>query len=380
MLNLKLEVCMTKDCHYYAVLAFARAMGFKKEIAHKIAYASQFVDDAKINHITLKRNFETLEYININGEPSFYNMSTCHCYFKMKTYNYSAMTANTAAFHFVPGGGGSTFTRKMRCKQENPVIAEIIELALKEDNPVKFGMLLHSFADTFAHQGFSGIVSKVNDIKECKAKIRVRGENLLKKWCRNLLLKTYDKCFDLAIPAYGHGQAANFPDEPYLKWSYKYEYLDEDNHLSVPAKIDNPKRYVAAYYEIQHLLERFLDMHPQFKDDEFESISCKKCYKLIIKKAAVKRRIKNWQKFMLKNRMFEETDPVLYYDEEAWLKAAFADYQKNKYDARKVENAKLRLDFADTNWYQFYKAVHWYKPLFFAGCKKHGVDIPNEYI
>jgi len=371
---------MTKDCHYYAVLAFARAIGYKKEIAHKIAYASQFVDDAKINHITLKRNFETLDYLNMNGKPSFYNMATCHCYFKLKTYNYSAMTANTSAFHFVPGGGGKTFTRKMRCKQNNPVINEILELAINEDNPVKFGMLLHSFADTFAHQGFSGIISKVNDIKECKAKIRVRSENLLKKWGRGLALKFYDKCFDWAVPAYGHGQVANFPDEPYLKWSYVYEYLDDDNDLSVPTKIDNPKRFVAAFYEIQHLLERFLKLHPEFKDNDFKPLSSKKCYKLIIKKAGVKRRIKIWQKFMLKNKMFIESDQAFKYDEELWLKAAFADYHKNKYDARNVNNANLRIDFGESDWYQFYKAVHWYKPMFFATCKKHGVEIPNEYI
>ena len=39
---------MKIDAHYYALLAFARAIGFKKECAHRIAYASQFVDDAKI--------------------------------------------------------------------------------------------------------------------------------------------------------------------------------------------------------------------------------------------------------------------------------------------------------------------------------------------
>ena len=34
----------------------ARSVGIEKEAAHKIAYASQYVDDAKINHITLDNN------------------------------------------------------------------------------------------------------------------------------------------------------------------------------------------------------------------------------------------------------------------------------------------------------------------------------------
>ncbi len=44
---------MKIDAHYYTVLAFARMVGYKKEIAHQIAYASQFVDDAKINKMSL---------------------------------------------------------------------------------------------------------------------------------------------------------------------------------------------------------------------------------------------------------------------------------------------------------------------------------------
>ena len=44
---------MKKDAHFYALLAMAHSVGIEKETAHKIAYASQFVDDAKINKITL---------------------------------------------------------------------------------------------------------------------------------------------------------------------------------------------------------------------------------------------------------------------------------------------------------------------------------------
>lgn len=371
---------MTKDSHYYALLAFARALGFKKTTAHQIAYASQFVDDAKINHITLNKNYEGLDYVLINDEPSFYNMSTCHSYFKMKTYNYAAMTANTSAFHFVPGCSGKTFTRKMRCKQKNPVMSAILTEAIPDADPVKFGMLLHSFADTFAHQGFSGIISRVNDIKKCKANVKVHGENLFKKWGRALSIKVYDKCFDTFIPAYGHGQAASFPDQPYLKWEYVYEYLDKDNEFSISTTIDNRKRYISAFHKIQQLLEQYLNKHPELKDDEFTPISCKLCYKTIIKKGTVKQRIKYWQEFYLKHGLFKESDDAYNYDEEFWLKESFADYRKSKYDKRQVKKATLKHNFAETSWYKFYQAVHWYKPIFFQKCKDLGVDIPNEYI
>ena len=43
---------MQIDAHYYALLTMARSIGIEKKVAHKIAYASQFVDDAKINQIS----------------------------------------------------------------------------------------------------------------------------------------------------------------------------------------------------------------------------------------------------------------------------------------------------------------------------------------
>ena len=45
---------MKIDAHYYAVLGFCRACGFNRESACTIAYASQFVDDAKINHVVIE--------------------------------------------------------------------------------------------------------------------------------------------------------------------------------------------------------------------------------------------------------------------------------------------------------------------------------------
>jgi hypothetical protein len=64
------------------------------------------------------------------------------------------MTANTAAFHFVPGCGGKNFSKKMRCKKESKIIKAIIDNAVNNDDPIKLGITLHAYADTFSHQGF----------------------------------------------------------------------------------------------------------------------------------------------------------------------------------------------------------------------------------
>ncbi len=65
---------MKIDAHYYAVLAFARARGFDKQSACAIAYASQFVDDAKINHVVIEGSIpDGVRYDTIDGKPSFFN-------------------------------------------------------------------------------------------------------------------------------------------------------------------------------------------------------------------------------------------------------------------------------------------------------------------
>ena len=146
---------MKKDAHYYALLAMSRSVGIEKETAHKIAYASQFVDDAKVNKITLAADNPSDLLSQLGDE--IINAATCHSYSDLSTYNYSSMTANTSAFHFVPGCEGRNFPKKMRCKKESKIIKSIVEEAVNNADPIKLGITLHAYADTFSHQGFSGI-------------------------------------------------------------------------------------------------------------------------------------------------------------------------------------------------------------------------------
>lgn len=222
---------MKKDAHFYAVLAFCRGCGFKKEIAFEIAYASQFVDDAKIDHIVMKDCPDDTDYRIIDNQTCYYNMATSHGYFDIKTLHYDSMINNTTAFHFVPGCVGQNFSKKMRCSEESPVIKRIMEDVIDESDPIVLGVVLHAYADTFSHQGFSGIISKVNDIKNVKAHSRTRLsfkdiKLLLVNWAR-MKSKVFDRWLDRLMPAYGHGQALDYSDIPYLKWSYEYDYSDE---------------------------------------------------------------------------------------------------------------------------------------------------------
>ena len=384
---------MKIDAHYYAVLAFARACGFNKESAYQIAYASQFVDDAKINLMTIEDDpGANVKHDVFNGKHMFLNMATCHSYTRLETFNYDAMINNTCAFHFVPGCKGKNFPEKLRCKEGSDVMNKILNKALEEPDPIKLGIVLHAYADTFSHQEFSGVLSKINDIHnpinvsklpwDWRDKAYKIGRIILKK---NLL----DKLLDKGIPAYGHGQAAWYPDLPYLTWSYAYS---PPNKFSLTPedekKIDNRPRFKEAFKKIKVHLEAFLERYPQFMDSGKPFQRFDVLFDTLIKKNNTRNRIKDWKNLMVKNMLFEKSelfekgvlfknDATYDYDENRWLSDAFVNFDKKKFHERRVEDVELGKDFTNSNWYKYYLAVEWYKDEFFDNCSKLGLDIPR---
>lgn len=370
---------MKRDAHYYAILALSRACGFNKDSAHVIAYASQFVDDAKINLMFFDHSNINIEYDMIENRPAFFNMATCHSYFRIKTFNYEAMVNNTSAFHFVPGCKGENFTKKLRCKEESPVILDILNDVFLEDDLIKLGIVLHAYADTFSHQGFSGILSKVNDIKYCEAKTEAhlglidRIMYLLRQFSQD----KYEELFDRFMPAYGHGQAMEFPDIPYLMWSYEYDYSDEFNGSYTMVEIDNKDRFKRAFNSIKKHLDVYLIKHNQYLDRTLKFENFDMLMDMLVLENTDKIREENWITFSIEHGLFNKDDlDLIIYEENTWLKEAFVNFNPQVFDRRKVEGVQLADNFMNSHWYHFYLAVKWYKKKFFQYCSKYQLSIP----
>jgi hypothetical protein len=369
---------MKIDAHYYAVLGFCRVCGFDKESARTIAHASQFVDDAKINHMVIEGPIpEGIAYDIIDGSPSFFNMATCHSYARIKTFNYDAMINNTSAFHFVPGCNGKSFVKKMRCKEAGPVITGVMGETLDQDDLVKLGMALHAYADTFSHQGFSGLLSKVNDIDRLEIR---NGSGILAdkyrkglRWFREVL----SEWGDWVIPAYGHGQALLLPDHPYVTWLYLYDYSDEfSDTLKSSGIIDNKERYARAFKGILKHLTLYLMEHPSYQEQEADFDDLPALFKALLTRKRDNGRIRNWQKVLVAQGLFDEGDKdALAYDRERRLKEAFENFDRKRFDQRKVTGAVLRHNFAESNWYRYYLAVKWYKERVFHHCEQQSLEI-----
>jgi len=377
---------MKKDAHYYALLAMARSVGIEKETAHRIAYASQFVDDAKVNKITLAAdnpNYLLSEF----KDNQIINAATCHSYSDLSTYNYSSMTANTSAFHFVPGCEGKNFPKKMRCKKESKIIKSIIEKAVNSDDPIRLGIALHAYADTFSHQGFSGIASKVNDVEEVRENKKIPANlwDLIKEMrFKEVAIKIFpflsEKKRDSLVPAYGHGQVYSYPDIPYLEWRYEYDATDNFTSRYRVSRVNNQERFIEAFKNIEKILKGFLKNNDQFRDNSITEVDYKEFYSILTARKVEGDRIDDWKTFMIAGGLLSSSDKnIIKYDHQLWLKKAFKDFISCDFERRIVNDVYLADDFLQSNWYKYYQGIQWYKELFFKAAEQNDLSIPNSY-
>jgi len=371
---------LERDAHYYAILALCRACGFNKDSAHLIAFASQFVDDAKINLMFLNNPDSMIQHDIVDNRPALFNMATCQSYYKINTFNYEDMVNNTCAFHFVPGCEGENFTKKLRCKEESPVILDILKDVLLDADLIKLGMVLHPYADSFTHQGFSGMLSKVNDIKNCEAKTKVylgfldRIPNIIKQ----LTQANYEKFFHDIVPAYGHAQAMTFPDIPYLVWAYEYDYSDEFNGSYKILKINNKARFKRAFNSMRKFLENYLTNHYQYFDSDLRFDNFDLLLDTVISEGTTKTREAKWKSFLIEHELYAKIElNLIVYEPDQWLREAFSNFDPKAFVNWEVESVQLRDNFINSNWYHFYLASKWYKKKFFQYCSNYQLNIPN---
>lgn len=131
----------------------------------------------------------------------------------LKAWNWGIQKKVYFPFHFIPPkpveAEGDTYITEANSKFANDIFASA---AAEEDQDLRIyrmGVALHSLADTWAHQGFSGIEESVNDV-EALYLMKPSGWDHL--FWENLFLDI--------MPHIGHGQAGKFPDESHLTWKY----------------------------------------------------------------------------------------------------------------------------------------------------------------
>jgi len=204
---------MQIDFHHATTYVLARLADFDHASAATIAHAAQYVDDATSSGA-----------VYFDNKALYHRISSAH---KMVDPRNALAASNHLVwlpFHFLPGNDGlptdqetdKDFIHKIICTPDSPVARDMVRQCILDQHRSyglhRLGVTMHVYADTWAHQGFAGVLHEINEVEDAVETTDSGVFSILGDFLRDIL--------DDAIPPLGHGRANVFPDMPFLSWRY----------------------------------------------------------------------------------------------------------------------------------------------------------------
>ncbi len=225
---------MQIDFHFGATYAIARLAGFGDDEAHTIAYSAQYVDDST-----------TSGFIRFDNGVRFYRQATAHPPLDIANINNDTGAQSWLPFHFLPGNDGldtpapldEQYRHRLICRPDSFVaramMRDVIEAKSKtpEHSLHRLGIAAHVFVDTFAHRGFIGERTSLNDVGRIETSA---GAKLAR----------------MPVPPVGHGQVDTYPDRPFLHWRYA-------NSAGENVERNNPLDFMVAANRLCEEFQRY---------------------------------------------------------------------------------------------------------------------------
>jgi hypothetical protein len=313
---------MQIDLHFYGIYALARAAGINSIEAEIIAHASQFVDDSiDDNEVVLQSIGKAVIPILTSHKPLNFQISKPAEQWRV-----------WVPFHFLPGNEPSdgTFIERMTCRKNSEPAKKILEFALDKTNtdirPYIAGIATHVFADTFSHNGFLGLSSEANNVKGNSIKFKVRPvrtlSSLLRRFGRMIRIRIIG-FFAKLIPV-GHGAVDNFPDLPYLNWSFEFQ-----THAQVDIR-NNQKIFLEAAEQLFIFFKNYQtnkNMTNELNSQKLWEEIQPEIIRLISISTTKENRIKAWKLSIAHGKFstISALDGIIGYSKNAWLPESLND-------------------------------------------------------
>ena len=357
---------MQVDMHYYGTYAMARAAGIKKDACEIIATAAQFVDDNA-----------SKESLDLKDSARIDVGATAHHPENISNIDEEDQRKVWVPFHFIPGNEGEGYTERLICRKDSKIAREMVANNISQtDAPYILelvGVTAHVYADTFSHYGFSGVSSRRNRVdtesfefrdltEEMRNYISGKADDFFKKYNerklpnirknlgKDLAWYTRIKCWAAKTfsGALGHGSVATFPDRPYLKWSFDFEYPEKRR-----IDRDNPETFLEGCKALHSLFRDFLEKCPQYSDGsgkEFSSIE-DRVNNIINNQDKCEGRIGSWQNAATGGDLFlQGAEQIAIYDDADWLS-----------QREKLEELSDSRDVNQYSVYKFYQAASYHR-------------------
>lgn len=283
--------------HYFAVKTVAIKAGFKEDEAQRIATYSQYIDD--YDWIAYRDCKNLPKYIKESNEYDLYipNWWTANLNFNTATTGFSTIIDyawlllsssqkfNVSAFHFIPRD--KNYNPEVRTSPaligDGSIISNMLIIAREnfktEDRKkvlMRIGMLLHTFADTYAHQLFSGYNSHINDIKVTKVINNINNQDISEIAINEINNYTEIMLQNVShlpeaqngLPYIGHMWAGNIPDSTNLSFEMKYKSTLQSDHDKTYFR-NNTSTFITACKHILNFLRSCLGK-TDIEEEEWE--------------------------------------------------------------------------------------------------------------
>lgn len=322
---------MQIDFHYNTIRILTEKVGFSSEDAQIIAYASQYIDDA-VDH--KKMNVEG--HLDILSKRfagnTFDPICTAHKGLQfIKAFKEGVQNKIYIPFHFLPNfDDKDDFIVKSNGKASKKLVqSAVVELSKSQGekrimNLIRLGIALHTYADSWAHQNFSG---RHNPTENNIGKIELFKDG---KWERIARLKQFEYN---SLPDIGHAEAASYPDQSHLKWRFVKE---ANNQLY---ERDNTELFLEAAEQILVLLKGVsaLSFWPVIKT------KLRECF--------------SYQPDSIEDKFkkFQEVFPEIgfYYDENQWREEALSAVNRTKL-VKVIDDRNHYVLGSDKKWFYFH--------------------------
>ena len=251
---------MDIDYHYFVIKTLAYTVGFSEEDAQTIAYYSQQVDDfVKYLPMLVRQEpttyFMEKKYAKKVGEdlwqivPHPTGIDVIQSI--EKHYRHTTLTP----FHFIPAKSLAEletepgFTRAdYRCVRADDTHAQLINGIMEgavqavkdnkcEKSLMQLGMALHTYADTYAHCGYSGLEGWENHAVIKKAYNQMTGKEEV---------PPQERLVYEALPHIGHGNSGHVPDICTYQIDVAMRKEEKDHALSQHTVRDNLQEFLAC--------------------------------------------------------------------------------------------------------------------------------------
>ena len=318
---------MERDFHFYLIAMLARDAGYNETQAHTIAYASQYVDHATESFPIALSDGRIVE-------------TTMTAHYHIRSGSWDLQRKVFMCFHFPPIGMREGHF-EFRVSSNAPLIVDYLNKILAEKTAdksdekmwlIRLGVALHTLADSFSHQSFSGRQNKENNVGRIWFKKNGSYERqYLKDWLWD------------ALPQIGHTECYKYPDFPFLQM--KYELPRADTKKMTALKRDNPKEFEKAANECFRWLSRFRGREIAWDDAMPSALALKALVR--IEEGKEEKRLKQWR----------ETEAFGHF---APMFAGRKNYARTKWREQALEPVD---DAGRVDWENMPKLeMHWYAP------------------